>query len=249
MEGKIALITGAAGGIGRAAALALASAGAKVMISTRRNQDGLEETASLLPEGQVAWRMADAADENAVKALVADTVEEFGGLDTLICNAGILHNYDLASMTSEEWDHCMNVNLKSAFLAVRESVPHMQKRGGGSIVTVGSISSHIAVPRHSAYNASKGGLLMLTKSIAIEFASDRIRANCVCPGWIDTPMTDRVVSNHGTREDVENLLSAVQPLGAGKPEDVAHTIVFLASEEARLITGSSVMVDGGYTAQ
>ena len=249
LDGKVAIVTGAAGGIGRGIAIAFAQEGAKVVISTDRNQKGLAETRSLAPDGSIATRLSDASKAADMESLVAYAVSEFGRLDIMCNNAGIVTDALLADMTEEEWDRVIAVNLKGTFLGCKYAIRVMKKTGGGSIINIGSVNSFVGEALHSHYCATKGGVLMLSKCAALEYAADKIRTNVICPGWIETPLNYEYIANLGGLEKVEEMLKTVQPLGCGKPEDVAAAAVFLASDESRLITGTSIVVDGGLTAQ
>jgi NAD(P)-dependent dehydrogenase (short-subunit alcohol dehydrogenase family) len=246
---KIAIVTGAAGGIGRAIAVKFAQEGAKVVATTRKNLSGLDETVRMAPQGSVVARQVDSSCAAQVRDLVAFTVRELGKLDIICNNAGIITDATLAETTEEEWDQTLDINLKGVFLGCKYAIPEMMSVGGGSIINIGSVNSFVGEPLHSAYCASKGGILMLTKCAAIEYAKYKIRANCICPGWVDTPMNAKYIQDMGGYEKLEKLLEGVQPLGNVQPEDVAATATFLASDESSLITGSAIMVDGGLTAQ
>ncbi|MGD9713609.1 MAG: SDR family NAD(P)-dependent oxidoreductase [Thermomicrobiales bacterium] len=250
LNGKVAIVTGAATGIGRATAIAFASEGARVVISTRENMDGLLETQQLAGgEEKIIALRADSSVAADAKSLVDVAVSRFGKLDVLCNNAGIVTDALVIDMTEEDWDRVIDVNLKGTFLTTKYALPEMQRAGGGSIINIGSINSFIGEPLHAHYCASKGGVLMFTKTVALEHAKDKIRANVVCPGWIDTPMNTEYIAALGGPEEVEKIVSASQPLGMGRPEQVAATVVFLASDESSLVTGTDLLVDGGFTAQ
>jgi NAD(P)-dependent dehydrogenase (short-subunit alcohol dehydrogenase family) len=249
LAGKIAVVTGAAGGIGRGIAIAFANEGAKVLISTDRNEKGLAETQSLAPTGSITTRMADASRYADMEALIGEALSQFGKLDVMCNNAGIVTDALIGDMTEEEWDRVIAINLKGTFLGTKFAIRAMQKTGGGSIVNIGSVNSFVGEALHAHYCATKGGVLMLSKCAALEYAKDKIRTNVICPGWIDTPMNYEYIANLGGLAKVEEMLKSVQPLGCGRPEDVAAAAVFLASDESRLITGTSILVDGGLTAQ
>lgn len=250
LDGKVAIVTGAATGIGRATAIAFANEGAKVVISTARNMDALLETQALAGgEDVTAAVRADSAVAADAKSLVDVAISRFGKLDILCNNAGIVTDALIIDMSEEEWDRVIDVNLKGTFLTTKYALPQMVRAGGGSIINIGSINSFIGEPLHAHYCASKGGVLMFTKTIALEHAKDKIRANCVCPGWIDTPMNSDYIAALGGPEEVEKIVSASQPLGMGRPEQVAAAVVFLASDESSLVTGTDLLVDGGFTAQ
>ncbi|HEV2598861.1 glucose 1-dehydrogenase [Sphingopyxis sp.] len=248
LEGKVAIVTGAATGIGRAIAVAFAREGARLIISTSRNMAALRETEALAGGAAFAIQ-ADSSKAADAKALVDAAVERFGKLDILCNNAGIFIASPVIDMTEADWDRVIDVNLKGVFLTTKYALPEMLKAGGGSIVNIGSVNSFVGEPQYAHYCASKGGVLMFTKSVALEHARDGIRANVVCPGWIDTPMSSSVVEHLGGYEEAQKVAASVQPLGIGQPEQVATAAVFLASDEASLITGTDLRVDGGFTAQ
>lgn len=248
LAGKVAIVTGAARGIGRAIAVAFAQEGAKVVITTDSNMAGLKETVSMAPEA-IEMRQADSARGADVEAVVAYTEKRFGRLDILVNNAGIQTEATLVETTEEDWDRTIDIHLKGAFLGCKYAIPAMKRSGGGSIVNIGSVNSFVGETLHVAYCAAKGGMLMVTKCAAIEYAKDKIRVNTVCPGWIDTPLNTSYIEVMGGADKVAEMLAQRQLLGVGRPEQVAAATVFLASEEASLITGTSLIVDGGYTAQ
>lgn len=247
--GKVAIVTGAAGGIGRAIAIAFVNEGAKVVATTSRNLAGLRETQALAPAGAIEILQADASLAADAMAMVRFAEDKFGHLNILCNNAGVLTDATVENTTEEDWDRTIDVNLKGPFLGCKYAIPAMRRAGGGSIVNIGSVNSFVGEPLHVAYCASKGGVLLLTKCVAIEYAKEKIRANAVCPGWIDTPMNTQYIENLGGLEKVEEMLESVQPLGTGRPEQVAAAAVFLASDESSLVTGTSILVDGGLTAQ
>jgi NAD(P)-dependent dehydrogenase (short-subunit alcohol dehydrogenase family) len=249
LSGKVAIVTGAAGGIGRAIALAFANEGARVIISTARNEKGLLQTQSMGPSGSIAVRMADASVAADVEGLVAFAEEKFGRLDVICNNAGVVTAALTEDLSEQDWDRVIDVNLKGTFLGCKYAIPAMKRVNGGSIVNIGSINSFVGVPMYSHYCASKGGVLLLTKTVALEHAKDKIRANVICPGWIDTPMNEASMEEMGGRSKMEEICLTVQPLGLGRPEQVAAAAVFLASDESSLVTGTDIVVDGGFTAQ
>lgn len=243
LDGKVAIVTGAGSGQGRAAALALAAEGARV-VAADVNESGLAELASM--EERVLTRRCDVSRADEVEALVAMTEERFGALHTMLNCAGYLRAAPLLETTDEILDAVINVNLKGVFYGCKFAVPALQRAGGGSIVNWGSVNSMVAEPDLTAYTATKGAVLMITKSVAIEFAKDNIRANCICPGAVRTPMVESFFEDGFFEDDAAQR--KYQPLGFGTPEQIADVAVFLASDESRLMTGSAVVVDGGYTA-
>ncbi|WAT09671.1 SDR family NAD(P)-dependent oxidoreductase [Rouxiella badensis] len=249
LEGKVAIVTGAATGIGRAIAIAFANEGAKVVATTNRNIEGLKETQSMASAGSIHIIQADSAVARDVDGIIKYAESEFGKLDIICNNAGIVTDALLADISEEDWDRTIDINLKGAFLGSKYAIPAMQRNGSGVIINIGSVNSFVGEDLHAAYCASKGGVLMLTRCAALEYAKDNIRANVICPGWIDTPMNTEYIENLGGLDAVEKMLKSVQPLGTGKPEQIASVAVFLACEESSLITGTSILVDGGLTAQ
>ncbi|AUA16487.1 glucose 1-dehydrogenase [Streptomyces sp. SID8382] len=243
LNGKVAIITGAGSGQGRAAALALATEGARV-VAADVNESGLAELASM--EERIVTRRCDVSHADEVESLVAMTEERFGALHIMLNCAGYLRAAPLLETTEEMLDAVIGVNLKGVFYGCKFAVPAMQRAGGGSIVNWGSVNSMVAEPDLSAYTATKGAVLMITKSVAIEFAKDDIRANCICPGAVRTPMVESFFDEGFFEDDAAQR--KYQPLGFGTPEQIADVAVFLASDESRLMTGSAVVVDGGYTA-
>jgi NAD(P)-dependent dehydrogenase (short-subunit alcohol dehydrogenase family) len=249
LEGKVALVTGAASGIGRASALAFAREGARVMASDR-DAGGGEETAAAIREagGDAAFLAGDVTREPDVEALVAETVSRFGSLDCAHNNAGItgamgaVHQIDLAA-----WEGTLAVNLTGVFLCLKHEIAHMLKHGGGAIVNTSSGAGFIGVPGLAPYAASKHAILGLTKTAALENAATGVRVNAVCPGSIDTPMLRGYMS---IGPEVEKMIRAGQPGGRlGTPEEIAESVVWLCSDRASFVTGSSLLVDGGAVAR
>lgn len=249
LHGKVAIVTGAASGIGRAIALAFATEGARVIASTAHNEAGLIETQAMAPRGSITCFKADASIASDAAAVVALAEEKYGRLDIMCNNAGVIASGLIEDIGEDEWDRVIAVNLKGTFLGCKYAVPAMKRAGGGSIVNLGSVNSQVGTAGYSHYCASKGAVLMLTKCVALEGARYRIRANVICPGMIDTPMNAAFEQEVGGRAAMEQACATLQPLGMGRPEQVAAVAVFLAADESSLMTGSEVTVDGGFTAQ
>ena len=247
---KVVLVTGAASGIGRAAAIAFAHHGGKV-VAVDRDSDGNAETVRLIKigGGEAIGLAVDVSDEKAVEQMVADTARRYGRLDVACNNAGIEGKMLLtADYPIEEWDRVMGVNLRGVFLCMKYEIPQMLAAGGGAIVNVASILGVVGFANASAYTAAKHGVLGLTKVAGIEYASKGIRVNAICPAFIETPMLDRagITSDEGMRQAVTQL----HPIGRmGKSEEVAEAILWLASPKASFVTGTSLLVDGAYVAQ
>jgi len=235
LAGKIAIVTGAASGIGRAAVSIFTAEGARVVAGDR--SPGVHEVAN---PGEVVPVVADVSRRDGAAALVRAAEESFGGVDVLFNNAGIERLATVVDTTEELWHEVLDVNLKSVFLCSQAAIPAMLRRGGGAIVNNASINGIRGNTKLAAYQASKGGVVALTYSVAIDYASQGIRCNAVCPGTIQTPMV-------GTRPpDVLQAMIAKHPIGRiGQPEDVAWLACFLASDRASFLTGLAVPVAGG----
>jgi NAD(P)-dependent dehydrogenase (short-subunit alcohol dehydrogenase family) len=241
--GKVVLVTGGAGGIGRAAAVQFAQQGASV-VAADVDATGLAETVALAGNGAVAVR-ADVADEDSCQAMVAETIDKCGGLDVLFNNAGISGDRaKLADMTTQDWNRVIAVDLTGVFFCARAAIPHMQRAGGGVIINTASVDGQMGMPTLSHYVAAKHGVIGLTKTIALEYATDNIRCMAVAPGYIKTKMTEE-----GFNEDEKALLSAMVPLGRpADPDEVANLVLWLASDKASYVTGTCINVDGGLLA-
>ncbi len=246
---KVAVITGAASGIGKAIAVAFAREGAKVVVSDI-NQSGGEETVAQITNsrGEAFFVDADVSESASVSDLVGKTVERYGNLNIMVNNAGIEIVRRLADTDEQVWDRLLAINLRGVFLGTKHSVPKMLGNGGGVIVNISSVAGIMGVGGLGAYNAAKGGVVLLTKNTAMDYGSKNIRANCICPGFIDTPMVQAVMALPGA-EKVKDYLFRLNPAGRfGKPEEVACAAVFLASEESSYINGHALVVDGGMSA-
>jgi NAD(P)-dependent dehydrogenase (short-subunit alcohol dehydrogenase family) len=250
MSGKVALVTGASSGIGRATAEAFVARGAKVSLAARRE----EELAALAAEieargGEATYVRTDVSLSGEVKRMVGHTVDAFGRLDYAVNNAGIEGQFvGITDLTEEAWDRVLGINLKGTFLCMQHEARAMLECGnGGAIVNIGSINSFLGFPTGSAYVASKHGLIGLTTSVSAELAPQGVRVNIVCPGIIDTPMHHRARGLLGDELYDQVLENSVHEQRAGRPEEIASTIMFLCSAEASYITGTTVTPDGGFT--
>ena len=249
LEGKVAIITGGSDGIGKAIAITFARHGAKVVIVGRDKGKGGRCLDELRKVGEAVYFKVDVSDAQQVKRMVEDTVQRYGRIDILINNAAVCPAGDVITTTEATWDEVLGVNLKGVFLCSKYSIPHMQKGGGGVIVNIGSINSLMAMENEAAYDASKGGVLMLTKAMALDFAKSNIRVNCICPGAIETTMLN---TSLGTAKDPKAARASLiqrHPLRrTGTPEEVAQAALFLATNDSSFITGATFPVDGGILA-
>lgn len=249
LEGKIAIVTGASSGIGRASALALAQAGATVVAASRREAEG-RETVALIERagGRGRFVRADVSREADVAALVATAVNEFGRLDLAFNNAGVEGNgKPVTEETGENFDAVFDVNVKGLMFSMKHELSAMVKSGGGAIVNMSSIVGLIAFPGAAVYTASKHAVLGLTKAAALEHARTGIRVNAVSPGAVQTDMMERFV---GGSEEAKAGFAAMHPMGrVGQADEIARVVTFLCSDAASFITGQSIAVDGGFTAQ
>jgi len=250
LEGKTALVTGGASGIGRAASLAYSREGARVVV-VDVSVEGGEETVQRIKEsgGEATLVHADVSSNAGTQAMVAETVERFGRLDCAFNNAGISGGRDrnlTADYTQDDWDRVIGVNLTGVWLSMKAEIPQMLAQGGGAIVNTASIMGLIATPGSVAYMAAKHGVVGLTKAAALEYAKDNLRVNAVCPGYIDTPLLQPLFANEDRKEQVVSR----HPVGRlGQPEEIAEAVIWLSSDAASFVTGHSMAVDGGYVAQ
>lgn len=250
MKNKVALITGAATGIGRDTAIAFARKGADVVISDI-NTDELEKTEKLVKEeGAEALSVAaDVSDADNVQSMIYKVTDTFGRLDFAVNNAGISGgSATTGDYSIEEWDKVIGINLRGQFLCMKYELEAMLENGSGSIVNIGSILGNVGFAEAPAYVAAKHGLAGLTKTAAIEYAKEGIRVNAVSPGFIETPMLEK--AGITTEEEIRNHIISLHPIGRlGKPREVADAIVWISSDEASFVTGHIFLVDGGYTAR
>ena len=249
MKDKVAFITGAANGIGRATAMAFAQNGAHVIAVDSNSDAGALTTAKIQEAGGSAhFLKCDVSNGSDVKYAVSKTVSIYGRLDYAFNNAGIEGIQGMTPDCSEEnWDEVINVNLKGVWLCMKNQIPHMLKQGSGSIVNCSSIAGMIGFPGIPAYVASKHGVIGLTKTAALEYAKSNLRVNAVCPGVIQTPMIERFT--HGEAQ-LRNQLIGGEPVGRiGQPVEVAAAVLWLCSDQSSFVTGHSLVVDGGWVAQ
>ena len=254
LQDKVAIVTGAASGIGKGTAVTFAREGAKVMCADL-NAEGAEATARQIADtgGEAASIKVDVADEEQTRQMVAETVARFGRLDALFNNAGIGTGAPIPQMPVEEWDRLIDINLRGVFLGTKHAIPEMLKSGGGAIVNTASDAGLMGTAMLSAYCASKGGVIMFTKATAVEWGAMGIRANAVCPGVIRTPILDPFLAvgraTGATDEEIWKRMASIHPMGrVGEPEEVGNTVAFLCSDRASFITGVALPVDGGAAA-
>jgi len=253
VEGKVALITGGRQGLGKASAIMLAREGAKVAISDRK-EEGADAVIGEITKagGEAIFILQDVAKEEDWKRAIETVVGKFGKLDILVNNAGVGVGKNIEETTLEEWRWVMSVNLDGVFLGTKYGIETMKESGGGSIINMSSIEGIVGDRRLAAYDASKGGVRILTKSAALHCAKARynIRVNTVHPGFIDTPMVAGFVKAQGDAAAARKALEALHPIGhLGEPDDVAYAVLYLASDESKFATGSELVIDGGFTAQ
>jgi NAD(P)-dependent dehydrogenase (short-subunit alcohol dehydrogenase family) len=246
----VALITGGGTGIGRAIALAFAREGASVTVAARRLDKLREVTAEVEKLGGRALAIpCDVTNAKEIERAVRETVERFERLNVLVNNAGALHVSTVEGINEEEWDHLMTVNVKGPFLVSRAVLPEFRKDGRGVIVNIGSVLGLVGIKDRAAYCASKGGVTLLTKAMALDHAHENIRVNCICPSVIETDLVKGVFDGSEQGAAWKKARLATIPLGRlGRPEDVAEMAVYLASDESAWLTGGALPLDGGVTA-
>jgi NAD(P)-dependent dehydrogenase (short-subunit alcohol dehydrogenase family) len=241
LEGKVAFVTGFGSGLGQAIAMLFAKLGAVVAGTSTTEAKG-RDTVRMIESsgGKTLFRPGDVSDSKQMKALIDETVKRFGGLDIVVNSAGVRTNGSITEITEEQWDRTIDVNLKGVFVVSRLAIPEMIKRGGGVILNIGARSGIAGQAGRAAYCASKGGMITLTEAMAMDYAREKIRVNCICPGPTRTPMVDT-----STPEKLARYKTRV-PLGRiGDPEDIAQAALYLASDDASMVTAAILPVDGG----
>ena len=246
LTGKVAVVTGGNGGLGLGIAMGLASAGANIVIAAR----SVEKTAQALEDIRALGVEAhgitvDVTKEPAVQRMVTDTIDHMGRLDILVNNSGIAVRAQPQNLTAAQWDSVMDVNLRAAFIASKEAYPHLLKNGGGKIINIGSMYSLFGSDWGSPYAASKGGIVQLTKSLAVAWAKDNIQVNAILPGWFVTDLTRGIEEGDPERHD--NVSRRIPTGRWGDPSELGGAAVFLASQASNYVTGSTLSVDGGYS--
>jgi NAD(P)-dependent dehydrogenase (short-subunit alcohol dehydrogenase family) len=248
LQGKRAIVTGAGAGIGRAIAIRLSSEGARVALA-----DVDEEAAGGVAsevDGETLIRRVDVTRAGDVEALVGGVLEEWGGLDVMVNNAGIGVAAAAPDTSEEDFDRQMNVNLKGTFLGMKYAIPAIRESGGGSVINISSIAALVGIPDRAAYSAAKGGILALTRAAAIDHVGEGVRVNCIAPGTVDTPWIGRITAGYDDPQEARRLMQARQPHGRFvTPEEIAAMAAYLASDESASVVGACMVVDGGMTAR
>lgn len=244
---RVAIITGAAAGIGEASARQFAREGARLVLVDLQ-EDALSKLVEELEQEStiVLDVVGDVSSPSLCQSVIDRTTAQFGRLDILFNNAGIVLNGSLVDCTEEEWQRTMDINLKSMYLLCRAALPIMQRQGGGTIINMSSIAGPTGVANRGAYSVSKAGVIGLTKSLAMDFVKDGIRVNCICPATVDTPSLRQRIACSPDPEAARRAFIARQPMGRiGTPEEIAAMALFLASDESRYMTGQAIVMDGG----
>ena len=246
LKDKVAIITGAASGIGKATAKLFAEHGAKVVVADI-DKDGGSQTVTQIQNGgnEAIFIQTDVTIKADTEKMVAQTVETYGKLDILFNNAGIAMRLPVAELPEEDWHRCLDVNLTGVFLCAKAAIPAMQKNGCGSIINMSSIYGVVGADVRAAYVASKGGVTNLTRGMALDYAENNIRVNCICPGFVETPLVAGVIK---TPEEYQALADKHPMRRLGQPEEIAYGALYLASDESAFVTGIALPIDGGYTA-
>jgi NAD(P)-dependent dehydrogenase (short-subunit alcohol dehydrogenase family) len=248
LEGKVAIVTGGNSGIGRAISEVFAREKARVVIGARNVETGGQTVEAIQKKGGTAtFVRTDVQDSSQVKHLVEETVARYGTVDIVCHSAGTELVKLLVDTTEEEWDMVMNTNAKGAYLVSKYALPYMIAKRRGVIINISSQLGFVGFEKFSAYCASKGAIIQLTKAMAIEYAKYGIRVNCVCPGAVDTPMVERELALFQDPAETRRKIITDHPIGRiGRPEEIAEAVLFLASERSSFIVGESLVVDGGY---
>jgi NAD(P)-dependent dehydrogenase (short-subunit alcohol dehydrogenase family) len=251
LDGRVALITGGGSGVGRAVALLFSREGARVTV-VDLNRNGGETTVKMIKEvgGEALFAEADISRSSQVEKAVKTSILHYGKLDVLVNNAGIDVGGSVIELTEEAWDKVIDVNLKGVFLCSKYALAEMLKVGGGAVINIASVLGLVGSNGEAAYCASKGGIVALTKAMAIDLAKHNVRVNCICPGSVLTPMFEKFMASTGDYEGALARNAEKIPLGrAARPEEIARLALFLASDESSYATGSILTIDGGWTAR
>ncbi len=247
LQGKVGIVTGAGTGIGRACAIALAKEGARVVLAGRR-KDRIEQVGNAI--GDLAYAIpVDVSEPSEIRRLLDEAVKQFGGLNFLLNNAGVLHMGNAEQITEEQWDQTFHINVRAVWLLSRAALPPMRIAGGGSIINMASTLGLVGAPNRAAYAPSKGAVVQLTKSMAIDHGHENIRVNAICPSFVESELTAGILGQLSNPAAALKQRTAAHPIGRlGTPEDIAGLAVYLASDESSWVTGAILPVDGGYLA-
>ncbi len=252
LEGKVAIVTGGSLGLGRATCVRMAQEGASVAILDVLEEDGRALEKDLQQRGLTAhFRRCDVSKEADVAEAIAEVAARFGKIDVLVNNAGVAGaNKPTHELTEAEWDHVQAINVKGVFFCTKHAIAHLRRNGGGSIINLSSIYGLVGAGDVPPYHASKGAVRLMSKNDALIYAADRIRVNSIHPGFIWTPMVEGFAGEQADPKAARKAIDASHPLGhMGEPDDIAWGAVYLASDEAKFVTGSELVIDGGYTAR
>ena len=252
LNNKVAIITGAGSGIGAATAVMFGKEGARVVVADIEQKKGMGMVDLIRSEnGEAIFIHVDVSRADGIEKMVKSTIETYGKLDILVNNVGIYLQANVVDTSEKDWDRIMDVNLRGVFLCCKHSIPEMIKGGkGGVIVNVSSEAGIVGIKNQVAYNVSKSGIIALTKSMAVDFAAQNVRVNCVCPGTTETALVKEALSKASDPEKARRELEKVRPANRlGRPEEIASGILYLASDESSYATGTILSIDGGYTAQ
>lgn len=252
LKDRIAIVTGGGSGIGRATALLFASEGATIIVADTDEKTG-KETVQLIisANGNAEFVTCDVSQSPDVRKLTDTAVNKFEKIDILFNNAGIAGQHPVTEISEADWDRVLAVNLRGVFLCSKYAIPHMVKNGGGVIVNTASAVGLVGSAGQASYCASKGGVVLLTKAMALDYAKDNIRVNCICPGVVRTPLVERFLSGFKGEEraKMEEMFRSVSPLNRySQPEEIARGVLYLASDDASFVTGIALPIDGGWTA-
>ncbi len=247
LDRRVAIISGAAAGIGEASARLFAREGARLVLVDLEREPLEKLTSELETSGTIVLDVAgDVSHALVCKSIIQRAMAQFGRLDILFNNAGIVLDGSLVECTEGDWQKTMDVNLKSMFLLCREAIPIMVRQGGGSIINMSSVAGPAGVTNRGAYSVSKAGVIGLTKSLAADFVNHGLRVNCICPGTVDTPSLRQRIANSPDPEEARKAFVARQPMGRlGRPEEIAAMVLFLASDDSKYMTGQAIFMDGG----
>ena len=246
LKDKVAIVTGAASGIGKATATVFAEHGAKVVVADI-DEDRANQTVTTIRDAgnKAVYVQTDVTTLDNTERMVQETLNNYGKLDILVSSAGIAMRLPVADLPEEDWHRCLDVNLTGVYLCAKAAIPAMQKNDGGSIINLSSIYGIVGADVRAAYVASKGGVTNLTRGMALDYAEDNIRVNCICPGFVETPLVAGVIK---TPAEYQTLADKHPMRRLAQPEEIAYGALYLASDESAFVTGIALPIDGGYTA-